>query len=157
MRIEKGAVATRVVLKGRQGECYQWKGNGQCSRGDKCSFQHDENKRSKSTPKSALSFGTTNTKRWKCVEEKEPRELESIWEVSSTTATTVSARVHLVIIGVLPNANSSQKESRRKFGNKCSFMHRQVEGQPNKKPKKGGDKSAVGYIERCATVGLRIS
>ena len=39
---------------------------------------------------------------------------------------------------------------------KCSFPHRKGEEQPNKKPKKGGDKNAVA-IERCATVGLCIS
>ena len=34
-------------------------------------------------------------------------------------------------------------ESGCKFGDRCSFAHRQVEGQPSKKPKKDGDKSAV--------------
>ena len=32
-------------------ECYQWKATGQCSRGDRCSFWHDQNKRAKLTPK----------------------------------------------------------------------------------------------------------
>ena len=31
------------------GDCCQWKANGQCSKGDKCSFRHDMNKRAKST------------------------------------------------------------------------------------------------------------
>ena len=56
-RIETGAVVTnrrvqRGVETGR-GECYQWKAKGQCSRVDKCSFRHDENKRAKPTPKTA--------------------------------------------------------------------------------------------------------
>ena len=56
-RIETRAVVTnrkgqRGVERG-QGECYQWKVKGQCSRGDKCSFQHDEDKREKPTPKTA--------------------------------------------------------------------------------------------------------
>ena len=34
-----------------------------------------------------------------------------------------------------------------KFGDKCSFAHRQVGGQPSKKPKKDGDKSAVAPLE----------
>ena len=29
------------------GDCWQWKANGQCSRGDNCSFRHDVNMRSK--------------------------------------------------------------------------------------------------------------
>ena len=31
------------------GECWQWKANGQCSKGDNCSFRHDINKRAKTT------------------------------------------------------------------------------------------------------------
>ena len=32
------------------GDCWQWETNGQCSRGDNCSFRHDVNKRGKVTP-----------------------------------------------------------------------------------------------------------
>ena len=32
------------------GHCLQWKANGQCSKGDNCSFRHDINKRAKTTP-----------------------------------------------------------------------------------------------------------
>ena len=31
------------------GDCWQWKANGQCSKGDNCSFRHDINKRAKMT------------------------------------------------------------------------------------------------------------
>ena len=31
------------------GDCWQWKSNGQCSKGDNCSFRHNLNKRTKST------------------------------------------------------------------------------------------------------------
>ena len=31
-----------VGVERGQGECHQWKAKGQCSRGDKCSFWHDE-------------------------------------------------------------------------------------------------------------------
>ena len=48
-RIETGAVVTsRRRLSGierERGVCYQWKAKGQCSRGDGCSFQHDEKKK----------------------------------------------------------------------------------------------------------------
>ena len=33
-----------------QGDCWQWKANGQCVKGDNCSFRHDMNKRGKSSP-----------------------------------------------------------------------------------------------------------
>ena len=41
-----------------------------------------------------------------------------------------------MIIGILPNVNSINSESGCKFGEKFSFAHRQVEGQPPKKQKK---------------------
>ena len=31
------------------GDCWQWETNGQCSRGDNCSFRHDINQRGKMT------------------------------------------------------------------------------------------------------------
>ena len=31
------------------GDCLQWEANGQCSKGDNCSFRHDINKRAKMT------------------------------------------------------------------------------------------------------------
>ena len=31
------------------GDCWQWESNGQCSKGDNCSFRHDTNKRGKVT------------------------------------------------------------------------------------------------------------
>ena len=32
------------------GDCWQWETNGQCVKGDNCSFRHDINKRGKSSP-----------------------------------------------------------------------------------------------------------
>ena len=54
-RIETGVTNRRCqrgVERG-QGVRYQWKAKGQCSRGDKCSFRHDEEKRAKLTPQTA--------------------------------------------------------------------------------------------------------
>ena len=42
-----------------------------------------------------------------------------------------------------PECQFYKSESGCKFGDKCSFAHRQVEGQPRQKPNKDGDKSAV--------------
>ena len=46
------------------GDCCQWKANGQCSKGDNCSFRHDINKRAKSTqPNPSPSFSTRQIER----------------------------------------------------------------------------------------------
>ena len=50
---EKNAVVKNPGTKQRGqrtfGDCWQWKANGQCSKGDNCSFRHDINKRAKMT------------------------------------------------------------------------------------------------------------
>ena len=51
---ETNAVVQNQGTKQREqrtlGDCWQWKkANGQCSKGDNCSFQHDMNKHAKST------------------------------------------------------------------------------------------------------------
>ena len=73
--------------------------------------------------------------------------LDSRAEITSK----ISAPNHRVIVGILPIFHES--ESGCKFGDKCSFAHRKVEEQPNKKPKKDGDKSAVAMIERARQLG----
>ena len=51
---EKNAVVKNQGTKQRVqrilGDCWQWETNGQCVKGDKCSFRHDINKRGKITP-----------------------------------------------------------------------------------------------------------
>ena len=60
-----------------------------------------------------------------------------------------------MIIGI-PNVNSINLNRDANSVISARLHTAQVEGQPSKKPKKDGDKSAVA-IERCTTVGLRIS
>ena len=51
---EKNAVVKNQGTKQREqrslGYCWQWKADGQCVKGDNCSFHHDMNKRGKSSP-----------------------------------------------------------------------------------------------------------
>ena len=47
----------------KSGECNQWKAKGQCTRGDACSFHHDENKRGEAMRPSSCSR-TAEAKRW---------------------------------------------------------------------------------------------
>ena len=51
---EKNAVVKNQGTKQRVqrilGDCWQWETNGQCVKGDNCSFRHDMNKRGKVTP-----------------------------------------------------------------------------------------------------------
>ena len=51
---EKNAVVkhqgTKQCVQRILGDCWQWETNGQCVKGDNCSFRHDVNKRGKITP-----------------------------------------------------------------------------------------------------------
>ena len=51
---EKNAVVKNQGTKQRVqrilGDCWQWETNGQCVKGNNCSFRHDMNKRGKSSP-----------------------------------------------------------------------------------------------------------
>ena len=63
------------------------------------------------------------------------------------------APIHSVKSGILLNACST----RCRFGEKCSYAHRQVDEQPSKSSNKNGDKSAVAMSQEYTTIGLRIS
>ena len=66
----------------RPGECYQWKGAGQCARGDNFSFRHDGNKSGKSTPKYDL-FSEPRKDGEHLSRKTSPLRWESVWEVKS--------------------------------------------------------------------------
>ena len=58
---ERNAVVKNPGTKQRGqrilGDSWQWESNGQCSKGDHCSFRHDTNKRAKMTqPKFVSKF-----------------------------------------------------------------------------------------------------
>ena len=165
-RIETRAVVTsrrgqRGVESG-QGECYQWKAKGQCSRGDNCSFRRDENKRAKSTPKNRSTLWTTERKEW----------YRSISRRKSLGGLSPSGKFVRLLCRDYTNGKCTrpscdcwhppegqfyETESSCKFGEKCSFAHRQVEAQPSRKLKKDGDKRCSGFFEGCTTFGLHTS
>ena len=76
---EKNAVVKNQGTKQRGqrilGDCWQWESNGQCIKGDNCSFRHDVNKRGKITqpntsPNSFMqqnerTASSTRSPRWK--------------------------------------------------------------------------------------------
>ena len=56
-----------------------------------------------------------------------------------------------------PECQFYKTESGCKFGEKCSFAHRQVEDQASKKPKKDGDKNAVATSKDARQLGCVFS
>ena len=137
-----------------QGDCWQWKANGQCSYGDNCSFRHDMNKRAKSTqPKPSPSSSTRQNER-NASRTRSPRGRSPSGRMSrlpckdylkGTYTNPFCEKWHT------PEGLFYKSEMGCRFGKKCSCAHRQVDEQPGKGSKKNGDKSAVAMLK------LRIS
>ena len=72
---ETNAVVKNQRMKQREqrspGDCRQWEANGQCSKGDNCSFRHDTNKRAKATQPNPSPRSSTQQNVKKCIENQE--------------------------------------------------------------------------------------
>ena len=112
---EKNAVVKNKGTKQREqrilGDCWQWEFNGQCSKGDNCSFRQDINKRGKvaqSNP-SPNSFMQQNERMRR--EPEVPEERVSVVECLDGLARITSkelATTHFVKGGTLQNACSTR-------------------------------------------------
>ena len=113
---EKNAVVKNQGTKQRVqrilGNCWQWETNGQCVKGDNCSFRHDINKRGKVTPSnpSLNSFMQQNEAKFhrepEVPEEKVP-VVECLDGLARITLNEL-AITHFVKIGTLQNACSTR-------------------------------------------------
>ena len=123
-------IETRAVVTSRRGlsgvergqrVCYQWKAKGQCSRGDKCSFRHYDDKCAKPTAKTLHPLNHQNQEE-EVRREKRASEarvhLGSSLDSRAKTYLNVFAPNHFVTIGILPNINFYKSESACKFGEK---------------------------------------
>ena len=141
---------TKQREQGSLGDCWQWKANRQCSKGDKCSFRHDINKRAKSTQPNPSSISSTkqsvkNASRTRSPRGKSPSGRMSRWPckdyLKGTCTTTFCEKWHP------PECMFYKSENGCILGDKCSYAHRQVDEQPSKKSKKNGDRIAVAMLK----------
>ena len=133
------------------GDCWQWKANGQCSTGDNCSFRHDMNKRAKSTqpnpsPRSSTQQNERNASSSRSPRGRSPSGRMSRWPckdyLTGTCTTPYCDKWHP------PVCLFYKTKSGFRFGEKCSYAHRQVDEQPGKRSKKNDDKSAVAMLKK---------
>ena len=113
--------------------------NGQCVKGDNCSFRHDINKRGKVTPSnpSPNSFMQQNERkssRTRSPRGKSPSGRMSRWPckdyLKGTCNNSFCEKWHS------PECLFYMTKSGCRFGEKCSYAHRQVDEQPTKKVQK---------------------
>ena len=143
---ERNAVVNNQGTKQRVqrilGDCCQWESNGQCSRGDKCRFRHDISKRGKMTqsnpsPTSFMQQNARNAPRTRSPRGKSPSGRMSRWlckdYLKGTCTNSFCEKWHP------PECLFYKTKSGCRFGEMCSYAHRQVDEQPSKRSKKNDD------------------
>ena len=152
---EKNAVVKNQGTKQRVqrilGDCWQWEINGQCVKGDNCSFRHDLNKRGKSTPSnpspnSFMQQSERKSSRTRSPRGRSPSGRTSRWPckdyLRGTCNNSFCEKWHP------PECLFYKTKSGCRFGEKCSCAHRQVDEQPTGWSKKNDDKSAVAMLKK---------
>ena len=152
---ETSAVGKNQSAKQREqrslGDRWQWKANGQCSKGDNCSFCHDIHKRGKMTqpnpsPSSFMQENERNASRTRSPRGKSPSgrmfRLPCKDYLIGTCTNSFCEKWHP------PECLFYKTKSGCRFGEKCSYAHRHVDEQPSKRSKKNGDKSAVAMLKK---------
>ena len=152
---EKNAVVKNQGTKQRVqrilGYCWPRKADEQCSEGDNCSFRHDLNKRAKMTqpnpsPSSSARQNEGNASRIGSPRGRRPSgkmaRLPCKDYLKGTCTNSFCEKWHP------PGCLLYKSEEECRFGEKCSYAHRQVEEQPGKRSKKKGDKSAVAMLKK---------
>ena len=132
-------------------DCWQWETNGQCVKGDNCSFRHDVNKRAKITqpnpsPNSFMQQSERITSRTRSPRGRSPSGGMSRWPckdyLKESCTNSFCEKWHP------PECLLYKTKSGCRFGEKCSYAHRQVDEQPKKRSKKNDDKSAIAMLKR---------
>ena len=142
---------TKQRVQRTLGDCWQWKADGQCSKGDTCSFRHDMNERGKMTQSnpSLNSFMQQNERkasRTRSPRGRSPSGRMFRWPcknyLKGTCINSFCERWHP------PGCLFYKTKGGFRFGEKCSYAHRQVDEQPSKRSKKNDDKSAVAMLTK---------
>ena len=142
------------------GDCWQWKGNGQCSKGDKCSFRHGVNERAKTTqpspsPRFSTQQSVRNASRTRSPRGKSP----------SGRMFRLPSKAHFK--GICTNSFCLKMASSQ---NACSTSPKMDAGLVKSallhsarlmnSPAKGLARMVTkcsGCVEKCTTIGMRIS
>ena len=139
-----------VVLKEDKEFAINGKRKGSVREEDKCSFGNDEDDAAKPTPHTAPPLS---------------HKIEDVEVHRGTSPYGTFARQLCkdYLKGTCtkspydhwhpPECQFCKSETGCKFGTECSFPHWKVEEEPNKKPKKGGDKSAVAILKDARQLG----
>ena len=151
---ERNAVVKNQGTKQRGqrilGDCGQWETNGQCSKGNKCSFRHDIYKRAKMKQPNPSPNSFMQQDEKKASKTRSPRGRSPSGRMfrrpckdyfKGTCINSFCEKWHP------PECLFYKTKSGCRFGEKCSYAHRQVDEQPSKRSK-NGDKSAIALLKK---------
>ena len=151
-RIESNMLVTnqseqRHVLKGRG----SGKPQGSAWKGNTCSFQHDTNKRVKTTTQPALSLEHPQSQdvqdSAKAISPSGRRPSGNSLACHARTIWNVLARILFCEQWQAPEGSFYKSAEGCTFGDKCVFAHRRAEEQPTKRCKRSVDQSAVALLK----------
>ena len=143
---ERNAVIKNQGTKQREqrslGDCWQWKANGQCCKGEK---------QPNPSPSSSTRQNERNASRTRSLGGRSPgvkmARLPCKDYLKGTCTNSLCEKWHP------PECLFYKSENGCRFGEKCSYAHRQFEEQPGKRSKKNCDRSAVAMLKITRQLG----
>ena len=142
---------TKQRVQRSLGDCWQWEINGQCVKGDNCSFRHDMNKRGKSSPSIRLRILSCGRMSETRREPEVPEERVPVVECLDCPARNTSkefAPIHSVKGGTLQNACSTRPRVVADLEKSVLVRIARLMNSLAKRSKKNGDKSAVATLKK---------
>ena len=116
---------TQQREQGSLGYCWLWKSNGQCSKGDNCSFRHDMIKRAKSTQPSPSQRSSTRQNERNASRTRSPRGRTHVRKWLDCRAKITSkelAQIHSVKNGIFQNARSTSPKMDASLGKSALML-----------------------------------
>ena len=144
----------KASVERKVGECFQWKAMGQCSKGDSSSLSHDRASGDTCDQRQERQSSSPAPKAQTQTDGKKPSKGSGLREESPSVKGDPFACRHFFRSKCTnpscsywhpPVCLNYKSESGCKYGEKCRFRHAEVDGQPQKKPKKSGVKDRLLY------------
>ena len=163
-RIETGVFVKshkgkNVSVDKKSGEFWQWKANGQCSRGDSCSFRHGSDRGQRVQRSSLAPKAQTQVDGRMPSKALAPGEKVLVQgKVRKRAKITSSELVRNPSCDYWhpPVCQNYMSVSGCKFGDKCLLRQTEADGQPSRKSKNSGGKGSVALLKESIHLGLRV-
>ena len=154
--VTKSHKGKKANAERRVGDCYQWKANGQCSKGDSCSFRHEPATGNRCAVGREEQSSSPAPKRRRRLTRRYPLKVQAVEvKAHNWTRGRIPCKDFLEGKSTNPSCNmwhlpvcyKYKSKSGCTYGEKFKFRHDEVDDQPGKKSKKSGGKVQLPYWE----------